>query len=369
VPADRSVAVTGAGGFIGRNLVVRLAEWGIQVAPITREMPWADARIALAQASVVFHLAGANRPLDPAEFWLDNCDYAGLVAEAIMEGSQCPLVIVASSVTATNDSEYGRSKRAGEDRMVALAGAARVAIWRLPNVFGKWARPDYNSAVATFCHNCARGLPIHIDDPLATLTLLHIDDLIGQWLSAIDDPAPAIGFVEPGAVHHTTVGAVADMIAGFARDRRAGRVGEVGFGLARALYATFVAALPVTDFAYPLTAHVDARGSFAEVLRTPGSGQISTLTAHPGVTRGGHYHHAKVEKFLVVHGTARFRFRDIATGIHCQIDASADQPLMVETIPGWTHDITNVGDDLLVALVWASECFDPAQPDTIVMPL
>ncbi len=365
--AEAPIAVTGAEGFIGRNLVVRLREAGREVLPIVRATAHREARAMLAEAGIVFHLAGANRPADPARFWRDNRGYARSVAEAITAAGRRPLVIVSSSIRVADDSDYGRSKRAGERIMLRLGegGAATVAVYRLPNVFGKWARPDYNSAVATFCHHAARGTSLRIDDPDAPLALLHIDDLIDQWLRLIADPPAMSGLVEPEHVHRTDVGAVAALIERFAEDRRAGRVGEVGTGLERALYATFVAALPAEAIGYPLAVHADARGSFVEMLKTPASGQLSYLTAAPGATRGGHYHHAKVEKFVVVHGRARFRFRCLIDGARREIEVSAEQPMVVETIPGWVHDITNIGDEPLVALIWANETFDPSRPDTV----
>lgn len=367
---DMIVAVTGAAGFIGRNLVVRLREAGFETRAITRATPEPEAHAALGAADVVFHLAAAVRPRDRAEFARADA-YAAWVAQAIEAGGRRPLVVYASSVQAGGDSDYGRSKRASEEILLQLAGrgAARAAIYRLPNVFGKWARPNYNSAVATFCHNLARGLPIRIDDPAAALALLHVDDLIDQW-RALMDAAPAESrFVEPSDVHKTSVGRVADLIGAFAADRQAGRIGQVGAGFERALYATFVSHLPAEAFSYGLVAHTDPRGSFTEVLKTRSSGQFSYFTAHPGVTRGGHYHHSKVEKFLIVHGQALFRFRHILTGDSHEIRTSADEPVVVETIPGWTHDVTNVGEDLMVSLIWASEVFDRERPDTVMMAL
>jgi len=367
--SDLSIAVTGAEGFIGRSLVVRLAEEGCSALQISRNTPEESAKSALAKADVLFHIAGANRPNDPAEFMRSNRDYAAWVARQVAEGGKSPLIVLASSAKALEDSEYGRSKLAGEAAMLALADAATVSIWRLPNIFGKWARPNYNSAVATFCHNIARGLPIHIDDPDAPLQLLHVEDLINQWFELIAAPPAASGHEEPRMIHQTTVGNVAEMLTRFAEGRLSGRVGNVGHGFAYALYGTYLSHLPPTAFACPIEAHVDHRGSFVEFVRTPSAGQVSFLTAHPGVTRGGHYHHVKVERFLVVSGIARFRFRNVVTGEGHELTASADQPLVVETIPGWTHDITNIGDGLMAALVWASENFDPERPDTVAMPL
>lgn len=361
-----TVAVTGAGGFIGRNLVVRLREAGLTTFAISRATPAEEAERWLAQADAIVHLAGAVRPQDPAEFERTNA-YATWVAEIVERAGRRPLVICASSVRADDDTPYGASKRAAEQLVLDLAarGAARAAIYRLPNVFGKWARPNYNSCVATFCHNLARGLPIRIDDPDAPLALLYVDDLVDQWRDLILKPSETQGFIETSEVRRTTVGHVAEIIAAFAGGRGAGEIQAVGAGLARALYATFVSALPTEAFSYPLTAHTDPRGSFIEILKTPASGQVSYFTAHPGVTRGGHYHHSKVEKFLIVHGEALFRFRHILTGDVHEVRTSSETPVVVETIPGWAHDVTNVGRDVMVSLIWASEVFDRARPDTV----
>lgn len=365
-----AVAITGANGFIGRNLAVRLGELDYPVLPITRDTPVDDARQALGASDVVFHLAGVNRANDPGDFLRGNRDYTASVADAIAAGGRHPLLILASSQKAVEDTLYGASKLAGEEVALGLGDAATVSVWRLPNIFGKWARPDYNSAVATFCHNIARGLPIDIHDRTAPLRLLHVDDLIDQWLGLIAAvPPTASGVVEPKTVYTSSVGEIADLITEIAACRSMGEVGDVGTGLSRALYATFISYLPEASFSYCLVPHRDPRGSFTEMLKTPSSGQTSYFTAHPGVTRGGHYHHAKVEKFLVVHGEARFRFRHILTGDEHEIVTSATEPVVVETIPGWTHDVTNVGGGELVAIVWANEVFDHDRPDTVAMPL
>jgi len=365
----RTVTVTGANGFIGRNLTLRLKERGFDVVPIVRDTVQAELQAAIARSDAIFHLAGANRPADPAEFMLVNRDFTANVAEAIAASRRRPLVVFASSVRATGDDDYGRSKQAGEAAMQALGDAAAVSIWRLPYVFGKWARPNYNSVVATYCHNLAHGLPLRIDDPAAPLTPLYVDDLVDQWMAMLERGSAESGLVEPRGAHRTTVGKLAATLRQMAEGRAAGRVSKVGRGLERALYATYLSYLPPEQFGLALVSHDDARGSFSEFLRTPDCGQVSVLTAHAGETRGGHYHHTKVEKFLVVHGQARFRFRHVLSGETVQLTASADRPMAIETIPGWTHDITNVGGDDLVALLWASEAFDAARPDTVPSPL
>ena len=363
------IVVTGAEGFIGQNLVCQLGDKKrFSVRPIVRSSTAAEFVSALQDASVVFHLAGVNRPEREDDFKIGN---QGFTAELVnqLEGLKSkPRIIFSSSTKASEISPYGESKRAAEDKLLAFAArsGAEVLIYRLPNVFGKWSKPNYNSAVATFCYNVARGLDIKIFDAAAKIDLLYIDDLIAQWLAMIDAPVNETGFVEPLQVYHTDVGVVAKTIQGFANKREANFVDEVGKGLTRALYATFVSALPVEKFVYDLVSHVDPRGAFSEVIKTENCGQFSYFTAHPGVTRGGHYHHSKTEKFLIVEGQARFRFRHVLTGERLEIVTHSDRPQIVETIPGWAHDLTNIGSTKLVALLWANEIFDHKLRDTII---
>ena len=360
------IAVTGSDGFIGRNLALRLGELGYELLPLTRASTRADWQAKLERADAVVHLAGANRPADPAEFETVNAGCARLLADLLGEGGRPVPVIYTSSTRAAGDDDYGRSKRIGEDIVFAYgqrAGAA-VHVFRLPNVFGKWARPNYNSAVATFCHNIARDLPIIVNDPAAPLSLVYIDDVVSAIIAAIEGRQPA-GFVTVEPVFVTTVGDVAETIRGFRADRDDNLIDAVGIGLTRALYATYVAALPPAEFSYPIVSHRDPRGAFSEMLKTRNSGQFSYFTAHPGVTRGGHYHHTKTEKFLIVHGEARFRFRHMLTGETHETLTSGAEPVVVETVPGWTHDVTNIGSDVMIAMLWANEIFDRTRPDTI----
>jgi UDP-2-acetamido-2,6-beta-L-arabino-hexul-4-ose reductase len=232
-------------------------------------------------------------------------------------------------------------------------------------VFGKWSRPNYNSAVATFCHNIARGLPIRVDDPSAPVRLIYIDDVVAEMQRFLDAPGQGTRFMESGPVYAITVGELARQIEAF-RDVRNTLVSErVGTGLVRALYATYVSFLPREAFSYSVPKYGDARGVFVEMLKTPDCGQFSFFTAHPGITRGGHYHHTKSEKFLVIKGRARYRFRQLLTDETFEVDSHGDEPLVVETIPGWAHDITNIGDDELVVMLWANEIFDRQHPDTV----
>lgn len=360
-----AVVVTGADGFAGRNLAVRLGELGHRVLPITRSTDPDGWLTAVRSSDAIVHLAGANRPVDPAEFMGVNAGTAALLAQAVIAAGRPIPVLYASSAKAIEDSEYGRSKKAGEDRLLALGNTtgSPVFIFRLPNVFGKWARPNYNSAVATFCHNVARDLPISVAEG-APLTLIYIDDVVAAFVDALEGRATP-GHVQVAPTYETSVSDVARTIQGFRADRADNMIDQVGTGLTRALYATYVAALPPTEFAYEIRSHRDPRGAFSEMLKTRTAGQFSYFTAHPGVTRGGHYHHTKTEKFLIVHGDALFRFRHIVTDETHEVRTSGATPTVVETVPGWSHDVTNVGDDVMVSLLWANEIFDPARPDTV----
>ena len=366
------ILVTGADGFIGKNLCVSLAEQaGFEVLPVVRATDPAALESKVAQADAVIHLAGVNRPQDPAEFAAGNADFTARLCQALLATGRPIPMAFASSIQADRDNPYGLSKRAAEDhlRRYAEASGAPVALYRLANVFGKWSRPDYNSAVATFCHNIARGLPIQVNDAAAPLRLVYIDDVVAELLRFLADPGTGVGLRQAGPVYATTVGELARQIEAF-KDVRTSLVSErVGTGLVRALYATYVSFLPPQAFSYGVPKYGDARGVFVEMLKTPDCGQFSFFTAHPGITRGGHYHHTKTEKFLVIKGVARYRFRHLLTDEVFEVDSRGDEPLVVETIPGWAHDITNIGDDELVVMLWANEIFDRQNPDTIASPV
>ena len=361
------VAVTGASGFMGKNLGVRLNELGIGLVAFGRGTTAADVERGLATVEAVVHLAGVNWPADAAEFEPGNAGVTRALCAALARDGRAVPVIFASSVKAVEATPFGQSKAGAEQALLrhAKASGAKVAIYRLPNVFGKWCRPNDNSAVATFCNTAAAGLPLTIHDASEPLRLVYIDDVLDAFLKALREPGWTTGFMDVAPVHATTVGAVALIIAGFRSKHAANAVADVGAGLERALYATYVSYLTPEAFAYPLAGHEDARGFFAEFVKTPSAGQVSVFSANPGVTRGGHYHHTKTEKFLVVAGEARFRFRHILTGARHEITTSGNVPTVVETVPGWAHDVTNIGSGPMHCCLWANELFDPAHPDTI----
>lgn len=373
------VLVTGAGGFVGKNLRQALAERrDVEVVTFESDNNVSQLPVVLEGADFVFHLAGVNRPQDPKEFAAGNSDLTRALCEAICRqidaGGKKPQLVLTSSVQAAQDNPYGESKL-GAERAVFTAAASHgfaAHVFRLPNVFGKWCRPNYNSAVATFCHNIARGLPITVRDPAASLTLVYIDDVVARFVQLLDGADASVdadGFSTVSPQYTTTVGEVADLIQRFRESRQTLVTERVGAGLVRALYSTYVSALPVDEFKYTVPMHGDPRGVFVEMLRTTDSGQFSYFTAHPGITRGGHYHHSKTEKFLVIKGRARFKFRQIQTQETYELITSGDKAEIVETVPGWTHDITNIGEDEMVVMLWANELFDRNRPDTFACPV
>lgn len=361
------VLVTGASGFIGRNLVLRLQEKGHEAACFTRGDESSALPPMVADVDAIFHLAGENRPADQADFERVNFGLTKALAEAVVASGNSPLVVFASSTQAALENLYGRSKRGAEDVLEGLAKVTNcpVALYRLPGVFGKWGRPGYNSVVHTFCHNIARGIPVTVDDPVRSITLVHVDDVVTSFLSVLDGRPEGISRPEVSPQYEITLGALYDRIQAFARSRETLVTESVGSGLTRALYATYISYLPTEAFRYSVPTFSDARGTFVEMLKTNDAGQFSYFTAHPGVTRGGHYHHSKTEKFLVIRGEASFRFRNLLTDERLTISTSGSRPEIVETVPGWAHDITNTGKEELIVLLWANEVFDRENPDTI----
>jgi len=366
------VLVTGANGFIGKNLVVRLNELSnISVTTFVRGDDSTRLPQLVTQADAVVHLAGENRPADESAFAKVNTGLTTEMCNAIKHefrstGRRVPLVL-ASSTQAERDNPYGCSKLAAEAAVQTLAKETGnpCAIFRLPGVFGKWCKPNYNSVVATFCHNIARDLPIQINDPAANLRLVYVDDVVTALLAALEAPTSGCIQAKVEPEYTTTLGELANQIRAFSECRSTLLTERVGTGLVRALYATYVSYLPSEKFSYQVTQHADLRGVFVEMLKTPDSGQFSYFTAHPGITRGGHYHHTKTEKFLVIKGEALFRFRHLVTNELVELRTSGGNPQVVDTIPGWTHDITNVGDDEMVVMLWANENFDRQKPDTV----
>lgn len=367
------VLITGANGFIGKNLVAHLNERkDIEVLCFTRNDSLDVLPRLVRQADFIFHLAGVNRPQNPQEFQNGNIELTRLLCKSIETGARKIPLLYTSSTQAELDNPYAISKRGAEEVLLELAARndSPVHLFRLPNVFGKWARPNYNSVVATFCYNISRNLPIQINDPQAHINLVYIDDVITHFIAVMDGKlAASTPFVTVEPQYGITVGALAEQLHAF-RDSRNTLVTEaVGTGLIRALYSTYLSYLTPESFTYEVPKYDDPRGVFVEMLKTHDSGQFSFFTAHPGITRGGHYHHSKTEKFLVIKGCACFRFEHIITGEFYELFTSGEKPKIVETIPGWSHNITNVGDEDVIVMLWANDIFDREHPDTYTRPV
>jgi UDP-2-acetamido-2,6-beta-L-arabino-hexul-4-ose reductase len=362
------VLVTGANGFIGKNLVLRLREQGdIEVLTFERGDTDAALMAALTLAAVVIHLAGENRPAQTEGFEQVNAELTRRICDGLRAlGKSVPLLL-ASSAQAELDNPYGRSKLAAEQAVEQLAqnNGNPVAIYRLPGVFGKWCKPNYNSVVATFCYNKANDLAVQINNADARIRLVYVDDVVSAFLSFLETPLSGAVREVVQPEYSITLGELSAQIDAFKNCRSTLVSERVGTGLTRALYATYLSYLPKDKFAYEVPAYGDSRGMFVEMLKTPDVGQFSFFTSHPGITRGGHYHHTKTEKFLVIKGSARFGFRHLITNEVFHLHTEGAKPQVVETVPGWTHDITNVGDEEMVVLLWANEIFDRANQDTI----
>lgn len=368
------ILITGAGGFIGKNLVATLKTAGYTDLMLFErdDTPETLADYA-AKAGFVFHLAGINRPKNPSEFYAGN---AGLT-EALLSlldkaGNKAP-VLVTSSTQATLDNDYGKSKAQAEQAIFAhgKATGAPVYVFRLPGVFGKWCRPNYNSVVATFCHNSANGLPLSVRDPEYRLPLVYIDDVVASFVAALDGSCTREGdYCVVPVVHETTLGHLAETIEGFARNRETLDVPDQTPGsLEQKLYSTWLSYLPADRFSYPLSMHCDNRGSFTEFLHTPAHGQVSINISRPGIVKGNHWHHSKNEKFLVVKGTGVIRFRALDSTEVIEYHVSGDKLEVVDIPTGYTHNIENVGEDDMVTVMWANEVFDPDHPDTFFLPV
>lgn len=372
LPTALTVAVTGSEGFIGRHVVEALGRRaGTRVLGVDVGTSPEDLREALLVADAVIHLAGVNRPKSPEEFESGNAGFTGDLCRMLAEVGRTPLVMFTSSTQAVLDNPYGVSKRRAEEALRAWAEdtGAPVMIFRLPNAFGKWSRPFYNSAVATFCHQVAHGLPLTVKDPARELHLVYIDEVVAGLLHGLDAPPPGFGYRSVEPVFQTTVGEVAKRILGFPRTRDTLLVPDFRDPLTPRLYATYLSHLDGPDLAYPLRTSTDARGCLAEFLKQPGFGQLFVSRTSTGVTRGNHYHHTKVEKFLVVEGEAVIRFRDVRGGPLVEHRVDGREFRVLDIPPGLSHSIENVGAGELVTLFWANEVFDPDHPDTYPFPV
>jgi UDP-2-acetamido-2,6-beta-L-arabino-hexul-4-ose reductase len=362
------ILVTGAKGFIGKNLIAELRnriypdifEFGKETDPSLLEK-------YCKEADFVFHLAGVNRPKDQSEFLEGNFGFTSTLLATLNEyKNTCP-VVISSSIQAELDNPYGKSKKAGEDLLLEYGKetGAKVLVYRLPNVFGKWCRPNYNSAVATFCHNIAHDLPVTVNDPSVVMNLVYIDDVVEELINALNGNENSVGnFCEVPVVHTITLGEIADLIYSFKKSREERSIPEMSDAFTKKLYSTYLSYLPKGQFSYDLKMNVDQRGSFTEFIKTPDRGQVSVNISKPGITKGNHWHHTKNEKFLVVSGEGVIRFRRVDSDEVIEYFISGDKMEVVDIPTGYTHNIENLGDADMVTIMWANEYFDPEKPDT-----
>tara|TARA_B100000029_G_scaffold441613_1_gene459558 strand:- start:2476 stop:3579 length:1104 start_codon:yes stop_codon:yes gene_type:complete len=360
--------ITGSEGFVGKNLTQKITEQdSITFSTFDRSNSIQDLKEMIPSVDYIIHLAGSNRPKDEMDFNIDNFELTKIICDAVETSGKNIPIIFSSSIHAESKTPYGRSKKAAEQCLLEYAERSgnEVHIFRIPNIFGKWCKPNYNSVVATFCYNIVNNIPIEIHDKSKILSLVYIDDVIEKIISSLMDNK---NYIEPNIepIYKISLGELSEILHSFKKNRETLLIDNVGTGLKRALYATYISYLDPPKFSYELQSHTDERGIFAEFLKTIESGQFSFFTAHPNVTRGGHYHHTKNEKFLVVSGSATFKFKNILTNEKYTIDVSSDSLEVVETIPGWVHDITNTGKSELLVLLWANEVFDPSNPDTFM---
>ena len=377
-----NILVTGAKGFVGKNLCAQLrniaegkARWydvaGVEIVVMEYDVDSTEAELDeyCAKADFVFNLAGVNRPQDPKEFMEGNFGFASKLLDALKRhNNTCP-VMISSSTQAALDNPYGESKRAGEELIFGYGEetGARVLVYRFPNLFGKWCRPNYNSAVATFCNNIANGLPIQVNDPSVMMRLVYIDDLVDEMMAALAGKETREGrYCRVPVEHEIRLGEIVDILYSFRESRTNLEVPNVGDAITKKLYSTYLSYLPAEEFSYPLKMNIDDRGSFTEMLRSASCGQVSVNISKPGITKGEHWHNTKTEKFCVVSGRGVIRFRDEREPNSPVIEkfVSGDKIEVVDIPTGYTHNIENLGDTDMVTIMWCNECFDPMHPET-----
>lgn len=361
------ILVTGANGFIGKNILKHLSENDFQdVITFNRNNSASDLDVAIKSSEFIFHLAGVNRSDKESDFKATNIDLTKRIIKSLNKFGKKTPILFSSTIKVSQNSPYGVTKRIAEELISNYGNktGAVTHIYRLPNVFGKWCRPDYNSVVATFCNNIISEIPIRIDDPNSKINLVYIDEVCKNFIRHLNNPKHVFE-PEVKPVYETTVGNIATILNGFKVNEGKFTINNVGSGFLRKLYSTYLSYLKQYDFHSKIPIYQDERGLFAEIIKTKSAGQFSFFTARPGMTRGNHYHHTKNEKFLVVKGKALFKFHNIITKETYDLCVEDSDPTLVTTIPGWAHSITNSGTDELVVMLWANEIFDRENPDTI----
>ncbi|ANQ53653.1 capsular polysaccharide biosynthesis protein CapF [Thermosipho sp. 1070] len=362
------ILVTGAKGFIGKNLVVELKNRGYEEIFEYDKDTGKDLLEKYArECNFVYHLAGVNRPKNEKEFMEGNFGFISELLNLLKKYNNKSPILMTSSIQAERDNPYGKSKKAGEDLLFNYSAetGAKVLIYRLPNVFGKWSRPNYNSAIATFCYNISRDLPIKVNDPNVVLTLVYIDDVVNEFINALESRETKRGkFCEVPVKYTKKLGEIVDLLYSFKKSREEKNIPDMSDEFTKKLYSTYLSFLPENKFSYELKMNIDHRGSFTEFIRTIDRGQISVNIIKPGVVKGNHWHHTKNEKFLVVSGKGVIRLRKINSDKVIKYYVSGDKLEVIDIPPGYTHNIENIGSTDLVTIIWANELFDPEKPDT-----
>lgn len=362
------ILVTGAKGFIGKNLISELINRNFtDILEYDLDTGVELLDYYCREVEFVFHLAGVNRPKEQAEFMEGNFGFTSMLLNFLKKHKNTCPVMFSSSIQAKIENPYGTSKKASEDLLFNYSRqtGAKVLVYRFPNVFGKWCRPNYNSVVATFCHNIAQDLPIQINDPNVVMTLAYIDDVVEELIKALEGNENRVGeYCEIPVVHTVTLGRIAELIYSFKESREEKSVPDMSDAFIKKLYSTYLSYLPEDRFKYELKMNIDKRGSFTEFIKTMERGQISVNVIKPGIKKGNHWHHTKNEKFLVVSGKGVIRFRRIDSDKVLEYFVSGDKMEVVDIPPGYTHNIENLGDTDMVTIMWANELFDPNKPDT-----
>ncbi|MGJ0494632.1 polysaccharide biosynthesis C-terminal domain-containing protein [Aliarcobacter cryaerophilus] len=361
------VLITGANGFIGKNLRVILDKMShIEVLTYTKENSFEELDNLIQNSDFIFHLAGVNRPENISEFYEGNTNLTQSIVDIINKYNKKIPILLSSSAQVGNDSDYAKSKEKSEKiiEKYSKENDLKCFIYRLPNVFGKWSKPNYNTVIATWCYNITRDIEIQVNNPETELTLVYIGDVIHSFIKHLYVTQSKELYFEVNTVYKKTLGEIQDLLYMFRDSRQNLLIPNIAKGFERILYATYLSFLPTDKFSYKLSGHEDARGTFYEILKTLDSGQLGISTTKPGITRGNHYHNTKNEKFLVIKGKALIELRDIFSKEIIQYNVSGHDLEIVEMIPGYTHNITNTGDDEMVLLIWANENYNPKAPDT-----
>lgn len=364
-----NILITGSNGFVGKNLVAELKNQGYTSLMLcNRDTPTEELKEFARRADFIYHLAGVNRPQDVSEFETGNTKFTEELIDMLMGRENPPPIMFSSSIQAELTNPYGKSKKQAENQVLDYAkkNNTNVMIYRFPNLFGKWCKPNYNSVVATFCYNFARDIPVQINDKNTVLTLAYIDDVVESLIKLLElkKTKSSSFFYNISPTYNITLGELADLVSSFKKSREDLSITKLSESINKKLYSTYLSYLPEDEFSYSLNMHKDERGSFTEFIRTADRGQMSVNISKPGITKGNHWHHTKNEKFLVVSGNGVIRLRQIDSHHITEYFVSGEKLEVVDIPVGYTHNIENLGNEDMVTLMWVNEPFDPDYPDT-----